>query len=179
MISSNGLASSRGFRLILYRMVRSARIDGAMFRSLREDSRATRQSILALGLAGLSLGLGYETWIGDNLYRILLGGVFGIALSFLVGFLWVSLTYLVVTRVFKGTSTFWSLGRPIFFASSPAFLFLLMLIPGSPISGLVLDVGVAWIAVSNVFAIKNAMGFDNQRSFITFIISAFTLLIVY
>jgi hypothetical protein len=163
----------------LHRMVRSARIDGAMFRSLREDNRATRQSILALALAGLSLGLGYETWIGDNLYRILLGGVFGIALSFLVGFLWVSLTYLVVTRVFKCASTFWSLGRPIFFASSPAFLFLLMLIPRSPISGLVLDVGVAWIAVSNVFAIKNAMGFDNQRSFITFIISAFILLILY
>jgi hypothetical protein len=163
----------------LYRMAKSARLDGATFRSLREDNRATGQSIIALGLAGFSLGLGYRAWTGDDLYGILLGGVLGILLGFFVGFVWLSLTYLVVTRVFKGTSSFWSLGRPIFFASSPAVIFLLMLIPGSPAAIIVYDVGLAWIALANVFAIKNAMGFDNQRSFITFIVAAFVLLIVY
>jgi hypothetical protein len=180
MISPDNPSSRRsGLLLIVYRMVRSARLDGAMFRSLREDNGATGQSVVALALAGLSLGLGFTASIGDDFYGVLLGGVTGIGLGFLVGFLWLSLTYLVVTRLFKGASTYWSLGRPIFFASSPALLFLLMLIPGSPIASIVWDAGLAWIALANVFAIKNAMGFDNQRSFMTFIIVAFVLLIVY
>ena len=163
----------------MYRMVRSARIDGEMFRSLSQDGRATDQSIVALALAGLSFGLGFTASIGDDVYGVLLGGAVGIGLGFVIGFVWLSLTYLVATRLFKGTSSYWSLGRPVFFAASPALVFLLMLIPGSLASSIVRDAGLAWIALSNVFAIKNAMGFDNQRSFMTFIIVAFVLIIVY
>jgi Yip1-like protein len=179
MISSDKPPSMRGLRLIVYRIARSARVDGAMFRSLKEDTSATSQSIVTLALAGLSLGLGFTASLGGDLTGVLLGGVAGIFLGLLIGFVWVSVTYLVVTRVFKGTSSYWGLGRPMFFASSPAFVFLLMLIPGSPVDTVIYTVGLAWIALSNVFAIKNAMGFDNQRSFMTFIIGAITLLIIY
>lgn len=160
-------------------MARSARIDGAVFRSLREDRGATVQSIIVLALAGFSLGLGFTASNGVSLYGVLLGGLVGIGFGLLVGFVWLSLTYLVVTRLFNGASTFWSLGRPLFFASSPALIFLLMLIPGLPIANIIWDAGIAWVALANVFAIKNAMGFDNQRSFITFIIVALVLLVAY
>ena len=179
MISPTHSSSRRGLSLILYRMARSARMDGAMFRSLKEDTSAISQSIVALALAGFSLGLGFTASIGGDLTGVLLGGVAGIFLGLLIGFVWLSLTYVVVTRLFGGTSSYWGLGRPIFFASSPALVFLLMLIPGSPVAPLIYAAGLAWIALSNVFAIKNAMGFDNQRSFITFIIVAFVLLILY
>ena len=169
---------SRSLSMIFYRMAKSARFDGATFRSLREDASATGQAVLALALAGFSLGLGYRAWTGDDFYGILLGGVLGIVLGFFVGFVWLSLTFLVVTRIFKGASSFWNLGRPIFFASSPAVIFLLMLIPGSPAALIVYYIALIWIALANVFAIKNAMGFDNQRSFMTFIIVAFVLLVV-
>jgi hypothetical protein len=165
--------------MILYRMTRSARLDGAMFRSLTEDSGATGQSLVALALAGLSFGIGFTASVGYDLYGVLLGGVVGIGLGFLIGFVWLSLTYLVVTRLFKGASSFWGLGRPVFFASSPGLVFLLMLIPASPVPDAARDVGLAWIALANVFAVKNAMGFNSERSFITFIIVAFVLLIGY
>jgi hypothetical protein len=178
MISPTDPSSRRGLSLILYRMARSARMDGAMFRSLKEDTSATSQSIVTIALAGLSLGLGFTASIGDDLTGILLGGVAGTFLGLLVGFVWLSLTYVVVTRLFKGTSSYWGLGRPIFFASSPALVFLLML-PGSPVAPIIYAIGLAWIALANVFAIKNAMGFDNQRSLMTFIIVAFVLLVLY
>ena len=54
-----------------------------------------------------------------------------------------------------------------------------MLIPGLSLATIVAEIGLAWIALANVFAIKNAMGFDNQRSFATFVIAAFVLLIAY
>ncbi|TMI26418.1 hypothetical protein E6H24_02750 [Candidatus Bathyarchaeota archaeon] len=38
---------------------------------------------------------------------------------------------------------------------------------------------VGWTAVSSVFAVKNAMGFDAQRSLVTFIIVALAMLIIY
>lgn len=164
---------------MLYRMVRSARIDGAIYRSLREDGKATGQSILALAIAGLSLGLGFAASFGVDPYGILSAGAIGVALGLVVGFLWLSLTFLIVTRLFKGSTSFWGLGRPLFFASSPALIFLLMLIPGLSLATIVAEIGLAWIALANVFAIKNAMGFDNQRSFATFVIAAFVLLIAY
>jgi hypothetical protein len=165
--------------MILYRMTRSARLDGAMFRSLTEDSGATGQSLVALALARLSFGIGFTASVGYDLYGVLLGGVVGIGLGLLIGFVWLSLTYLVVTRLFKGASSFWGLGRPVFFASSPGLVFLLMLIPASPVPDAARAVGLAWIALANVFAVKNAMGFNNERSFITFIIVAFVLLVGY
>jgi hypothetical protein len=180
MISQDDPSSKNGLRLIVHRMLRSAKLDGAMFRSLREDNGATGQSVVALALAGLSFGLGFTASVGYDLYYVLLGGVVGIGLALLIGFLWLSLSYLVVTRLFKGASSFWGLGRPVFFASSPGLVFLLMLIPSeSLVLDAVRDVGVAWIALANVFAVKNAMGFNNERSFITFIIVAFVLLIAY
>jgi Yip1-like protein len=179
MIPQDNPSSKHGLRTILYRMVRSARLDSAMFRSLREDSGANGQSVVALALAGLSFGIGFTASVGYDLYTVLLGGVVGIGLGFLIGFVWLSLTYLVVTRLFKGASSFWGLGRPVFFASSPGLVFLLMLIPASPIPDAARDAGLAWIALANVFAIKNAMGFNNERSFITFIIVAFVLLVGY
>jgi Yip1 domain len=178
MISAD-TSSPGGIRLFAYRLVRSARFDGATFRSLREDNGATRQSVVALALAGLSVGLGFSASIGANLYGVLLGGAVGIGLGLLVGFLWLSLTYVVVTRLFKSPSSYWSLGRPIFFASSPALLLLFMLIAGSDIASIIYDVGLVWVAVLTVFAIRNAVGFDYQKSFLTFIIVAFILLVGY
>src|SRR5207247_1420708 len=83
------------------------------------------------------------------------------------------------TRLFKGTSSYWGLARPLFFATSPALIFLLMSIPPWPIPDLARSLGVGWTAVSSVFAVKSAMGFDTQRSLVTFIIVALVMLIIY
>jgi hypothetical protein len=167
-----------GLRLFLYRMMRAARLDGHIFASLRDDSSATSQSLLVLAIAGLSFGFGFAASVGDDLFGVLVASVAGVAVGVLVGFVWLSLTYLVATRLFRGKSSYWGLARPLFFATSPALVFLLMSIPAWPIPDLARSLGVAWMSVSSVFAVKNAMGFDTQRSLITFIIVALVLLII-
>ncbi|OLE59379.1 MAG: hypothetical protein AUG17_02950 [Crenarchaeota archaeon 13_1_20CM_2_53_14] len=179
MLAPQDSSSMGSPRLFLYRMVRAARLDGHIFTSLRDDESATGQSLLVLALAGLSFGFGLAALVGGDLIGVLVGSVAGMAVGVLVGFVWLSLTYLVATRLFKGTSSYWGLARPLFFATSPALFFLLMSIPAWPIHDLARSLGVGWTAVSSVFAVKNAMGFDAQRSLVTFIIVALAMLIIY
>src|SRR6266571_4128065 len=148
-------SSTGNLQRFVYRMLRSARLDGAMFRSLRDDSSATGQSVAVLALSGSSFGLGFAASIGSDSSGVLLGGAIGVVIGIVVGFVWLSLTYLVVTRIFKGASSYWSLARSVFFASSPGLVFLLM-IPFSLVSDVFRAVGLAWIAISNVSAVKNS-----------------------
>jgi len=179
MLAPQDSSSMGSPRLFLYRMVRAARLDGHIFTSLRDDGSATGQSLLVLALAGLSFGFGFAASVGGDLIGVLVGSVAGMAVGVLVGFVWLSLTYLVATRLFKGKSSYWGLARPLFFATSPALIFLLMSIPAWPIPDLARSLGVGWTAVSSVFAVKSAMGFDTQRSLVTFIIVALAILIIY
>jgi len=179
MLADSASSSHGIFRTILYRMARSARLDGKVFRSLREDTKANGQSAFVLGLAGLFFGIGTAFSIGADLQGVLLIAGLGIAASVLVGFLWLSLTFLVGTRVLGGTSSFWGLARPLFFALSPAPLFLLMLIPVWPVPELALSVGVTWISIASVFAVKNSLGIDTQRSLVSFILAALLVILLY
>jgi hypothetical protein len=54
-----------------------------------------------------------------------------------------------------------------------------MSIPVSFISDIARAVGVAWIAISTVIAVKTALGLDTQRSLLIFILVTFTVLISY
>jgi hypothetical protein len=165
---------------MLDRMVKSARLDQDTFLDLKADSSATNQALIVLVLAGASFGVGFASLIG---YRaavpLLLGAAFGAIFSIVLGFVWLSLTFLVGTRIFHGTSDYWSLARPVFFATSPGLVFLIMLIPVSIVPDSARAVGVAWIAISTVFAIRAALGLDSQRSLLTFILVALIVLIGY
>jgi hypothetical protein len=134
---------------------------------------------VTLALAGLCFGLGFAVSLGADLLGVLLGGAVGIGAGILLGFTWLTLTYLVVTKLFKGASSYWSLGRPIFFATSPGLVFLLMMIPDSVVSEIFRVIGLVWITIAIVIAVKNSMGFDSQRSLVTFIIVSIILIIAY
>ena len=179
MISrSDPLAAGR-FRTMLDRMVKSAKLNGDTFLSLKEDPSATSQALIVLALAGASFGVGFAASIGFNTIGVLLGAVFGAIVGVALGFVWLSLTFLIGTRVFKGTANYWSLARPLFFATSPGLVFLIMSIPASFVQDAARAVGVAWIAVSTVMAVKTGLGLDTQRSLLIFIIVTFIVLISY
>jgi hypothetical protein len=95
MLATSDSLPTGTFQLMLYRMARSARIDGAMFRSLRDDNDATRQSILVLALAGLSYGLGFTVSIRSDLVYVLLASLVGTVIGVGLGFIWLTLTYLL------------------------------------------------------------------------------------
>ena len=165
---------------MLDRMVKSARLDQETFLDLKEDSSSTGQGLVVLALAGASFGVGFASLIGyREVLLLLLGAAFGAIFSIVLGFVWLSLTFLVGTRIFHGTSDYWSLARPVFFATSPGLVFLIMLIPVSIVPDVARAVGVAWIAISTVFATRAALGLDSQRSFLTFILVALIVLIGY
>jgi len=143
-------------------MVKSARLNRDTFLELKEDSTATVQALTVLALAGASFGFGFAAAIGYNTIGILLGAVFGAVVSIALGIVWVSLTFLI------GRSNYWSLARPVFFSTSPGLIFLIMSIPVSPIPDVARAIGVAWIAISTVIAVKSAMGLDTQRSLVIY-----------
>lgn len=179
MLSEPTPSSDGILRTVLYRMVRSARLDGKVFRSLREDTRANGQSILVLGLGGVFFGAGTAFSLGLDLYGVLLVAALGTIATILIGFLWLTLTFFVGTRVLGGTSSYWGLARPLFFSFSPAPLFLLTLIPIWPVPELAVSAGVAWISVASVISVKNGLGIDTQRSLIAFIIAAVLMIFLY
>jgi Yip1-like protein len=160
-------------------MVKSARLNRDTFLSLKEDPAATGQALIVLSLAGASFGLGFAASIGSSAVGVLLGAVFGTVLGIALGFVWLSLTFLIGTRVFKGNADYWSLARPLFFATSPGLIFLIMSIPVSIVPDVARAIGVAWIAISTVIAVKTALGLDTQRSLLIFIIVTFIVLISY
>jgi hypothetical protein len=179
MISRSGSFATNRFRTLLDRMVQSARLNSANFLSLKEDPTATGQALVVLALAGTSFGIGFTSSIGVRDLWVLLGALIGAVIGVVLGFVWVSLTFLIGTRIFRATSDYWSLARPMFFASSPGLVFLLMSVPASFVADIVRAVGVAWIAISTVIAVKTALGVDGQRSILTFILVTFIVLIGY
>jgi hypothetical protein len=164
---------------MLDRMAQSARLSSATFLSLKEDSTATGQAIIVLAFAGASFGVGFAASISISIIGVFLGFVFGTIIGLALGFVWVSLTFLIGTKVFKGESGYWSLARPVFFATSPAPIFLLLSIPVPLIADIARAIGIAWIAISTVIAVKTALGLDVQRSLLIFIIVTFVVLIGY
>ena len=179
MISRSGTFTTNRFWTMLDRMVKSARLNSTNFLSLKDDPTATGQALVVLALAGTSFGIGFTMSIGVTSLWVLLGAIIGAVIGIVLGFVWVSLTFLIGTRIFRATSDYWSLARPIFFASSPGLVFLLMLIPESFVSDIARAVGVAWIAISTVVAVKAALGLDSQRSLLTFILVTLIVLISY
>jgi Yip1-like protein len=179
MMSRPGRFTIDRFRTMLDRMVKSAKFNTNTFQSLKEDSTATGQALIVLALAGTSFGVGFTMSIGYDVQLVLLGALLGAITGIFVGFVWLSLTFLIGTKLFRGTSDYWSLARPVFFASSPGLVFLIMSIPVVPVPDIARAIGVAWIAISTVLAVKTALGLDNQRSILIFIIVAFIVLIGY
>jgi len=179
MTSRSRPVTTDRFRTMLDRMVKTARLNGETILSLKEDPTATGQALTVLAIAGLSLGVGFTTSIGLEARYVLLGAIFGAILSIVLGFVWLSLTFLIGTRIFGVTSDYWSLARPMFFATSPGLAFLFMSIPVWVVSDIARAVGVVWIAISTVFAVRAALGFDTQRSLLTFILVALIVIISY
>jgi Yip1-like protein len=167
------------FRTMLDRMVKSAKLNRDTFLSLKEDPAATSQALIVLALAGSSFGVGFAASIDFSILGVFLGAVFGAIIGVALGFVWLTLTFLIGTRVFKATSDYWSLARPLFFATSPALVFLLMSIPVSVVADLARAIGVAWMAISTVIAVRTALGLDNMRSILIFILVTFIVLFGY
>ncbi len=159
------------FKKMGSRMLRAARLDGETFRQLRDDPSATAQSLLVVAIIGLCYGAGFGFFLaGTSLLDVLTITLIGLFSALVIAFVWSGTTFLIVTRLFRRTIGYWGLSRPFFFSWAPGLLFVLMSGPITILFEVIRAVGVAWIGISSVFAVKHAVGFSTQQSMLTFII---------
>lgn len=167
-------------RIMWSRMLKAARFDSQTFRELKEDSRATGQGFAIVGFAGISYGLGVSLIAGmeSNTFSgtaLLLGGLLGMITSVAASLVWSMTTFLIGTKLFRGNTTYWGLARPLFYSTTPALLFILIAVPVVPARQAVGAIVWGWTLVAGVFAMKNAMGFSNERSMLTFVVAVLLL----
>ena len=134
-------------------------------------------------LSALAYGIGFSAQTqfqkhNMSFYGIIVGSLAGTITVCFAAFVWLATTFLVGTKLFRGKTGFWELARPLFFASSPFFLFLLITIPVPPIlvqgnvslywfQGAVAVAAVVWLFLSQVFALKQVMGLSMRRTILT------------
>jgi hypothetical protein len=169
--------------LLWSRIKRAIRLDHQGVLELKADTTATGQAVAVLVLAGLAYGIGFtaqtEFQRHDlSLYGIIVGSLANTVTVCFAAFVWSATAFLVGTRLFQGKTSYWELARPLFFASSPFILFLLIIVPIPPIivqgnvpvywfQGTVAVAAVVWLFLSQVFALKQVMGLTLRRTVLT------------
>jgi hypothetical protein len=176
-------ASKLQLGLMWSRIKRAIRLDHQGVLELKADTTATGQAVAVLVLAGLAYGIGFtaqtEFQRHDlSLYGIIVGSLANTVTVCFAAFVWSATAFLVGTRLFQGKTSYWELARPLFFASSPFILFLLIIVPIPPIivqgnvpvywfQGTVAVAAVVWLFLSQVFALKQVMGLTLRRTVLT------------
>lgn len=133
------------------RLIGAARLDSLIYEEVEADVSATRQAVLVVCLAGVSLAIGRAN-----------AGFEGVASSMLremVGWLLLSgITYIIGDKILRGTATWGQLLRTIGFAQAPGLLAALSYFPAvnAPVR-----YGIAtWKVFAIVVAIRQALDFD-------------------
>jgi hypothetical protein len=176
-------ASKLQLGLMWSRMKKASRLDQQGVLELKTDTTATGQAVAVLVLAALAYGIGYTAQTqfqrhNLSVYGIIVGSLANVVTVCFAAFVWSATAFLVGTKLFQGKTSYWELARPLFFASSPFLLFLLIIIPVPPIivqgnvpvywfQGIVAVAAVVWLFLSQVFALKQVMGLSLRRTVLT------------
>ena len=162
--------------VLFRRMAGVAKMRREAFIDLKQDnSRITNlEAIAVVGIAGLSLGLGEALVFPLSALLMIAQLVTSIALALLVTASWSGLVYLIGTRIFKGSTDFPGMARPIFFSVTPGFLLVLSSI--ADVRQFISPIIAGWIIIINVFALKHSMGFSNQKSLVTVTVGAWIMI---
>jgi len=164
-------------------MKKASRLDHLGVLELKTDSTATGQAVAVLVLAALAYGIGYTVQAQFqrhdlSIYGIIVGSLASTVTVCFAAFVWSATAFLVGTKLFQGKTSYWELARPLFFASSPFLLFLLITVPFPPIlvqgnvpvywfQGTIAVVAVVWLFLSQVFVLKQVMGLNLRRTVLT------------
>jgi hypothetical protein len=176
-------ASKLQLGLMWSRMKKASKLDQAGVLGLKTDSSATGQAVGVLVLSALAYGVGFTAQTqfqkhNLSIYGIIVGSLANTVTVAFAAFVWSATTFLVGTKLFQGKTSYWELARPLFFASSPFLLFLLITIPVPPITihgnvpvywfqGIVAVAAVVWLFLSQIFVLKQVMGLNLRRTILT------------
>ena len=140
-----------------HRVLGAALLDARIYEEVEADSRATRQAVALVLLAGVAGGIGLLGFGGVRGAGSLVVG----AIAALVGWVaWAMLTYLIGTRLLSEPQKQADIGqllRTLAFASGPGLLRALGVIPylGFPIY----TIASVWMLVAMIVAVRQALDY--------------------
>ena len=183
-VQNRSLSSRFQFRLMWSRIKKISTLNREGVLELKDNKTATGQSIAVLVFAALAIGIGSTVLFEfqhDSVspYGITVGALQGIITGCFAALVWCGTLFLIGTKLFQGKTGFWELARPMFFASSPALLFILISIPVRYFDSSVAIVAATWVVVLQGFVLKQVMGFDFRRTILTLTVGFMILLFIY
>jgi hypothetical protein len=150
--------------LLADRLIRLVRLDTSVFDEVRGDSTATIPAILVVVVSTLLAGIGGWLWWSIQGFGDLEGGgggdillksvIVGSLLSIALWVLWLLVTYVVLTQVFREEADWQQMLRTMGMAALPLALSLVMFIPvisfGIALASVALFFGLTTIAIQAV-----------------------------
>lgn len=135
---------------LMQRLRRLAMLDTTVFDEVRGDPNSTIPAVVVAVLSTLCAGLGGWLWwlftdFPDSGKVFIQSTILGTILSVILWGVWVGITYVMLTQVFRARADINELVRVMGFATAPLALTILMFIPG-------LDFGIALAATALFFA---------------------------
>ena len=164
----------------LARMVRAARFERDLYRSVADDPRLTRDAVLivlagavAWGIAAaLDTSIQAEGSFGGGALRLILSPIF-----VLLGWsAWAFIAWFIGTRMFGATAPLGMVVRGLGFAQAPTVLFVLGFVP--VLGGIVQFVVGIWVFATSFFAIRETLDLSTGQTLATLIIGFVTYVIV-
>ncbi len=161
------------------RMIRAAKLDVGLYNEVERDANATTQALIVVVIVALLSGIG--ALIASTMNSFYYGGGIGLLIRGIIGALitwavWSLVTYLVGTRLFKGTATYGELLRCLGFAYTPSALSFLIFIPF--LGGLLAFAGAIWTLIAMIIAIRESLDFGTTNAIITAVIGFVIILVV-
>ena len=137
--------------ILAQRLRRLATLDTTVFEEIRTDTTATIPALVVAVVATLLAGLGGWLWwavagIPDKGKMFVQSLIFGGILSLLFWFIWIAITYVLLTQIFRARADLNELIRVMGFATAPLALGVLMFIPE-------LDWGIGLCSIAFFFAL--------------------------
>jgi hypothetical protein len=136
-------------------MLAAARLDISVYEEVEADTTATAQAATVIAIAAVAGAIGSSGEGTSSIFIALFGGLAGWAI-------WAGITYLIGSRLFKGTATWGELARTLGFAQSPALLGVLGIIP--VLGGFVGFVIAVWVLIAGVIAIRQALDITTEKA---------------
>jgi hypothetical protein len=150
-------------RSLLERMMGAALLDVSVYEEVEADRSATGQAAAVVAIVAICGAIGS---MGQHNAKGPIGAVIA---AFLGWGLMSGLTYVVGTKLFKGTADWGEMLRTLGFAQAPGVIAILGLIP--ILGRLVIFAVAIWQLVTAVIAIRQALDFDTTKAVLTALIS--------
>jgi hypothetical protein len=142
---------SAGFdpNILVQRIRRLAMLDTTVFDEVKGDAASTPAAVIVAAASMFLAGIGGWLWwmfadLPDSADIFLKSAILGTLFAIGLYVVWIGISYVMLTQVFRARADMQELGRVMGFAALPMALSLLMFIP-------ILDVAIALLAIVLLF----------------------------